>query len=156
MAKLSIVYDVLNISCNSLAALDAAASASKIDGTRERGFRVVKTDYFCYLNSGTATDVVVVGMGGPDLAPAEIEEAIEADPQHADDPVASEHVMRRLWPLEMIKDDTEPVKGSEKLNWSYPEGTVLNWWVYNPSAAALNASATVTIFAKHYGVWLND
>ncbi len=167
MGKLTFVYDIqAAVALGSLASLDAVTTSSKIDSARERGFRITKTEYFVDMYSADGEDGPLVYGLAVALNAAEVEEALEADPQSANDVPAQEQVQRPIFPLGIIPrthaDDTAstnkrvPIQLMTKsLNWSIPEGANLIWWFYN-LGGALAAGALGVIFAKHYGVWLND
>lgn len=160
--NLAIIYDDVELALGALAGKDAIAAPSKIDASRENGFRVMKTEYWMiFYGKTTAEGPIMVGLA-PNLAAASIEETIEADPQSRTDDQVTPDSKRPVFPLEII-DYTEvdmtnlqPYKGEVKIRWSIPEGNNLNWFAYNMNAAGLTTGTVVRIFAKHYGVWLRD
>ncbi len=166
MGKLTFVYDVqASGALGSLAALDMATVNSKIDGSRERGFRITKTmyDVDIYGYDGTEDGPVAFGLA-VGMTAAEIEEAIEADPQSPNDVAAEERVGRAVFPLGVIPRSGPSTPSNQhemrelkttSINWSVPEGSGLVWWFYN-YGGALGAGNLASIFAKHFGVWLND
>ncbi len=162
---LSIVHSLTRLAVGALASLDAiAVSDEKIDGTRLEGFRVMKTEYFMNAEGGTVDQGPVLIGVAPNLNAQEIEEAIEADPQQRVDIPATEQVMRPVFPLEIIgralvearASSLETMKGVFNLKWSIPEGQGLVWFAYNLDLGALTSGLILTIYAKHYGVWLKD
>ncbi len=168
MSKLSYVYEVDEAVTElaSLAGLDCSSVVIKIDGSRGRGFRITKTEYFVDISGLPA-------LGGPilyglavGLSSAEIEEAIEADPQDPNGVPEHEQVKRPVFPLGVFRRAQNTSESSVdnpidmplrtvNLNWSIPEGVGLQWWFYNLGGAT-DAGTNGTIFAKHTGVWLND
>lgn len=88
---------------------------------------------------------------------ADIEEAIEADPQNPQDDEENLQAKRPVWPLHIVGDgDPQAIKGSFNPRWSCPEGRAAQWWAYNLDTAGLTDGEVLSIFAKHYGVWLRD
>lgn len=147
-----------------LAAYDVITQASKIDAARKNGFRVLKTEYFFDIDGKTAGEgPIVVGLAANQTA-AEIEEAIEADPQGKVDDVENQQAKRPVWPLEIFGskigdtnlENESTRKGELTPRWSAPEGDGFSWWAYCLDAGGLTTGCTVVIFAKHYGVWLRD
>lgn len=145
------------IAAASLASLDVAGGASKLDDTCRQGFRILKTvgDIFCKSLAVGETLIYGLAVG---LTAAEVEEALESDPQAPDDPPASEQSMRAVFPIGSLHGGDKIGDHFEfNLRWSVKEGNSLLWWIYNPDNDPLSAaSQDVIIFAKHFGVWLND
>ncbi len=144
----------------SLTARSAAGLVTKQDGSRARGFRFLKTEFYFFLRSLAATETLIIGLGGPGLTVVEIEEAIEADPQSPNDVSAAEHSMRFVTILGMVSGGTSrrvQIDGTVNLRWSYPESESMFVFAYNPDDADLSAASQEVIWLmKHYGVWLND
>lgn len=154
--KGAVYYDILNHTVGALAAGDCAVTTMKQDGSRQKGFRVLKSEYNIQVLSMTGNEALVVGVGGPYLSAAQIEEALEADPQQHDHAPDAEQSMRPLWILGILDESSDPLKGEWKPRWSFPEGAAMNFFVYNPMSGAITTGATVVAVFKHFGVWLND
>ncbi len=159
----AILHSTVLITLSTLAAKDVIAVADeKIDAAQEQGFRVLKAQSFIAVTGLTATEgPVLIGASGPGMNAAEIEECLEANPALSTDISASEEAMRPIWPLGMKIGTLEQVLNNGnfiewKPRWSWPEGTVLNWWVYNISTGALQTGGLVHIQTKFFGVWLRD
>lgn len=157
-----IYYDNAVIDVGALAAGDVTTVTLKQDGSRSQGFRFMKTEYWIVLENATDFESVMCGLAGPAIDAAEIEEAIEADPDSPHDRSASEQAMRPIWPLEVLMDTAQGdgrvvAKGTINLRWSFPEATAMNFWCYNMDVAnPITTGARLRIFCKHYGVWLRD
>ncbi len=164
MAKLVRLYDEsVIISVASLAAKDAIAAASKIDASREVGFRVLKTEGWAFLKAAVSDEVVIFGVDAFILSAAGVEESIESDSQSPFDFANVEKASRPVFPLGALSGlSAQPGNGilvhfTNEIPWTYPEGTGMEWWAYNPDDDALSAgSQQVIIFAQHQGVWLRD
>lgn len=162
-SNLSIVYDDVQLVLSTLGSKTVFTAGSKIDASRLNGFRVLKTEYWINYEGKTAGQgPIMVGLSANHDA-TEIEECIEADPQSsARGEDALNRAMRPVWPLYMIP--TKPTDSLEAADdngnftpkWSSPESFGFFWWAYNMSGGALTDGTIVTIFAKHYGVWLRD
>ncbi len=160
----AIVHDLSVITVGALAALDAVVVNSVIDATREEGFRILKTEYFVHFEGKTTAEGPVMFGFAANLNAAEIEEAIEADPQQRADDPEMHNAMRPVWVLGVIpklsteQDQSFPgnVKGIFNPRWSIPEGKGASWWAYNNSSGALTTGLLIKIMAKHFGVWLRD
>ncbi len=162
MTKLSFVYDDgLILSLASLTTKDAVSVTGKIDAAREHGFRVVKTEGWFFLKGGIVNEFAVVGMAPSTLTAAEIEEGIEADPQSSFEVPETEEAGRPTFPLAAIggaaAQANQIIPFKNAIPWSYPEGSSMIWWAYNPDDNSWTAnSQELIIFAKHTGVWLRD
>ncbi len=158
------LIDNFEFTTNSLAAVTGILGASKIDGSREQGFRTLMQQGFVASKDND-------GSGGPirvymleaDLTLAEAEEAIENDPQDAQDVPATEHARRWIAHLATVRGDSTNEAASntrsfsKKHQRSYPEGSALNYLIYNTDTSdALDAGNTVQIYCEHIGVWLRD
>ncbi len=166
--KAGIVYDDVEIALSTLGSKAAILSESKIDSLREQGFRVLKTQYWIeFLGKADGEGPLVVGLScGQDAA--HLAGAISADPQgQFDTPeeVANEAAKRPVWPLYLIarsalKSGTAGFANFDtqelKPQWSAREGGHFDWFVYNMDGGALTTGCTIRIFAKHFGVWLDD
>ncbi len=158
------IIDNFEFTLNSLAAVTGILGASKIDAAREQGFRTL-------MQRGFISSKTNDGSGGPirvymleaDLNLAEAEEAIENDPQDAQDVPATEHAKR--WIGYLATDRGVSVSQSNgrvqefrtKHQRSYPEGSVLQYLMYNTDTSdALDAANTLQIWCEHVGVWLRD
>ncbi len=157
-----IVWDELTITLGALAADTSIQTASKIDAGRESGFRVLKTQYWLDVTGKTNDEGgILVGINH-NLSVAENAEAIAADPQgHAG--IArpeNEQAMRPVWGLMFIPSTVVSVENKliepreVKLNWSFPEGSSMNWFAH--AFGSLTTGTVVGVVAKHFGVWLKD
>ncbi len=162
MTKLSFVYDEsLIVSLASLTANDAVIGTSKIDAAREHGFRIVKTEGWIMLKGGIVNEFAIFGMAPWTMTAAEIEEGIEADPQSMFEVPETEQSSRPTFPMAVIGGAAAQARQSahfeNNIPWSYPEGSSLQYWFYNPDDNSWSAgSQEAIIFAKHTGVWLRD
>ncbi len=161
-----IVYSQIDFPIGALASLDAIGLVDpKIDGSREQGFRLLKTQYWLEFVGLVDGEGPVLWGWSVGLTAAQIEEAIEADPQSVFDE-ANRDTNRPVFPIGMY--NTDPVAtntttlnaqmfvGEFKPRWSIREGNFLSTWAYNVDAGALTSGAELRGICKHFGVWLND
>ncbi len=133
-----------------------------IKAANEQGFRLLKTEYMSYTVGHVAGEgPIVYGLAGPAISAAQIEEAVETTPTGGKnvDPTDSFFSNRPVWILGMHLLLTaigfeDRFLREKKINWSFPEGTGLSFWVWSPNAAL--AGGQTNIIMKHFGVWLND
>lgn len=158
--KGAVFYDegiVLNT--ETIAANDVVGGSSKADDTRKQGFRTLKLEGHAYFKNGAADEFLIFGIA-VGLSAAEVEECLEADPQFPQDAAAQEKVMRPVFPLGAVHGDGASgrlMSFKHNLRWSVKEGSSFLWWAYNPdSVAHSTAGQRLLIFAKHFGVWLED
>lgn len=156
----AVYHERVVLTLGTLASLDALAVTGLQDGSRSQGFRYLKSEYIIGVAGMTTDDgPVVVGVGGPGLSTAEIEEAIEADPQSSHDAPAGEQAMRPVWKIGAAVGDGMLNNGLPIIvnqRWSYPEDATMAFFAYNSSGAALTTGTVITMMIKHYGVWLRD
>ncbi len=150
------------ITLSTLASKDVISVSTNIDGSREQGFRALRGDLFITLKGSTPEEgPILVGLS-TGLTAAEIEEALESDPQDSQDHDAVAKSMRPVWPLATFFEiATSHVQATQspivwKPRWSFVEGQGLEAWAYNLGTGALTTGATVSVFGKIFGVWLND
>ncbi len=154
-----ILYDEGNVSLSTLANKVALTIGSKIDGSRENGFRILRTDYWITGHDFTAGEYpITVGLSFGSLSVAEIAEAFAADPQSSDKRNLIEQTMRPIFILGILGDtgDMRFLTGTVKPRWSSPEGAAVKFFAYNSTGATLTTGASVRLIAKHFGVWLKD
>ncbi len=145
----------------SLAAAGVQSIVTKIDAARERGFRVLKIEGHIAIKNPVEDEFVVFGLAGPNFTAAEVKEALDADPQSPNDTPAQEQVMRPVWPLAMLTGTNGQNSPLEKFTvnprWSYPEGSFMSFYAFNPDDDALSAGSQQLVGSwKAFGVWLND
>lgn len=164
---LALLYDDVVITLSTLGAATAVTATSKIDNSRENGFRVIKTQYWVDWFGKTAVEgplMVGIAFG---VNASEIAETISDDPQSRLKDFNDAETRRPVFPLVMIPTASTDAGGvtpsqgafpmSEiTLRWSAPEGSSVLWFAFNAGGGALTTGAGVAIFAKHFGVWLND
>ncbi len=156
--------DNIEVSVASLAALTGVVTPSKIDASREQGFRTLMQRGIIQLHGTGAGSAVAgplaIGFTQADLSLTEIEEAIENDPQDQTEEPANEQARRKIFWLGFISTEdkslsTIPVRTSHRL--SILEGSALSYFAYNTDVAtAISASTQVKFFIEHLGVWLRD
>ena len=156
--------DNIEINIADLAAVSGIVGTSKIDTARAQGFRTVQQkDILTLDGTGVGSAVagpILVGFAEAVLSIAEIEEAIENDPQSQKDQPATEQAGRKIFFLGYLgteDSNQSQVRFTTKHKVSYIEGTNLLYFAYNTDLNT-NVSATtqVKIFCEHLGVWLRD
>ncbi len=156
--------DNIEIDVSALAAVTGVTGASRIDGNREMGFRTLMQRGCIDFKPGTPAvgGPMLVGFAENGLTLAQIEEAIENDPQADPDPVSkvlNEQARRKIFVLGYASSQLEFqfTTFSRRHKWSYPEGTAMLFFAYNTDLnTAIAASSTIQIFCEHIGVWLRD
>ena len=155
-----IYADSGNLALGALGAKDAISENLKQDAVRTRGFRFTRTEWFLNWNVEAAGEgPILIGLCGPGISAAEVEEAIEADPQSPDDTIPAPQAMRPYWPLAILFPDTggkSTIQGVININWAFPESEVMQIFAYNLGTGALTTGSQVDYFLKHFGAWLND
>ncbi len=110
------------------------------------------------LNEDTTT-IVGLSLG---LSAAEIEEALEADPQGIEDVPAVDSANRKVWPIWILaanaEDDAQQIQRYDDIPVLFrerPEGSSFVWFAYNASLVTITAGA-VTITASWVFDWMRD
>ncbi len=162
----NMIRQVDNVEGNisSLAAQTGLQIPGKIDAARLNGFRTLKQSGIIQLE-GTAEasptgGPIMVGFHAPDMSLAELEEAIENDPQSSADPL-NEQARRAYFVLGYLQTSGSGTGSnrtfSKRFQWSYIEGTSLAYFAYNTDlTTAIPATSQIKIFCEHLGVWLRD
>ncbi len=147
----------------SISASDVQLQATIIDGSREQGIRISKLKTcLSYEALETLIGPVVVGLS-VGLSAAEVEEALEADPQGMQDTPAMEQTDRKVFPIYMIPARTEVnnrnIQKFETIeDWPFreiDEGNSLDMWAFNIDGSALTAGI-ITLGMVLTGEWLRD
>lgn len=166
MSELAILHEVITITVGALASQTAVLGSSKIDASRENGFRIMKTEYEIDYRGKTASEgPVEIGFAYNQSATL-IGETLADDPQSRVEDENAGETKRPVYPLEMVpynvtnKHGTNPTVPtalrSMTARWSIPEGNKFDAYAYNWGGGALTTGMTITIRCKHYGVWLRD
>lgn len=155
----------LEFTLGALGANDAIAQATKIDATRLNGFRVSKVRISAVVRAKTASEGPISWGLLANYSAAELEAAIEADPQSStDDNVRGDG--QWLTHLGLIGQEivAAPLTGGGLVaqpievmpNWSVIEGKNFSIWAHNQDGSALTAGTIINAFCEFFGVWLRD
>ncbi len=157
----------LLLTLGALAASTTITVNSSIDASRLQGFRVVKSELKVTMTGKTTAEgPITFGVAANFESAAEINAALEADPQGraSDDSRGKGTFLMILDSIGLVPTvfpaSDEGVGKSYTISygkngWSIPEGRNLQFWARNQGANL--SSGTLLIFvATHFGVWLND
>ncbi len=162
--ELAILYDQdFQLALGTLAGNDVLNGLSKIDASRRMGFRVTRMEYWIeWFGKTVGNGPIMIGWT-PTKSGAQVELALEADPQGSDDGVTQQQANEPVFPLVMIPttsteigEDQDAIHGVLNPKWSSPEGVSAQWWAFNMNSSALTTGTVVNIFCKYFGVWLRD
>lgn len=126
----------------------------------EDDFRLISTEFQIHVTGGNSEDSVILGIADNELTVAEIAEALDAQPVDRNDNLTNERAMRPVFPIGIISDLSGVADGhfqamqKKTVRWTFGDSEGWTWFVYNAESAALGTGAIVTLFAKHYGVWV--
>ncbi len=154
------------LSLGTLAANDAISSSTKIDSARLNGFRIAKVNVLASVEGKTTTEGPIIWGVSCNMNAAQVEDAIEADPQSSPDD-DSKGVGQYLKMLGLIGIGTvaESLTGEllgvaqmtpVVMNWSVIEGKQFEVWAYNTGAGALTTGTAIRWAMEIFGVWLRD
>ncbi len=126
-------------------------------------FRIIKTEYLAVLTGGTAGDgPYLLVLTDAELQDVEISQAALAGPSDRNDNVENERTNRPVFNMgyfngiatsgQVGQSDGRLTEKTIRWTFSDPEGW--EWAIVNLNTGALTTGAFVSIFAKHYGVWV--
>ncbi len=151
------------ITLGALAALDVATiDATRIDGGHLQGMRIKRFKFGMEISGKTDGEGPILVGAAVGLTAAEIEEALEADPQGSNDTDARDKANRKVFPLMMIPRINIIPSGPVPLidvPWPFktiPEGVGLVIWAYNMSSGALTTGTTIQTWMTFVTEWLRD
>ncbi len=155
-----------NITLGALGGNDAILGVTKIDASKRQGFRIVKSDWFLTLTGKTTAEGPIMIGVCCNMNAAEVEAAIEADPQgRTDDETRGKGTFIKLLMVLGLLDTAFPTPDGGRVfhrevkygknGWSIPEGKTLSLFAYN-SGSALTSGTVVLFSAEHFGVYLRD
>ncbi len=154
------MVDNVVITTSSLTALTALVGASRIDASREQGFKtLMQRGFLKWKDNDGSGGPLMAGMVQPGLNVAEIKEMIENDPQDSVDTPAKEQAERKYFLLGYLNsEDGSHAFTKFQTTHQIPviEGATLNLFVYNTGSSSLDAANTFQFFVEHLGVWLRD
>ncbi len=165
MSELAIQWQTGSLALVTLNASTALLEPTNVDASREQGFRVTKMETAVAFTGKTANEGPILwGLAFGQTA-AEIEEAIESDPQgmfNEANQELQERQNRPVWPIGII--NPLPVAGvidegkmiTLKPNWSAPEGGTMDFFAYNFGSGSLTTGTVIRYVYKLFGVWLKD
>ncbi len=156
------MYDHVELTLSTLAALTAIKSDLKLDGGQDQGVRIKKILYSVAFRGKTAAEGPLwYGLCAKDVSLAELAETLLADPQSDRDVPASEQVDRRVVMLGSIGSSDGNRDGPGTLQrgkwfWLVREHEGIQFWVFNRDGGALTTGATVEWSSFISGEWQND
>ncbi len=151
-----------------LGATDEIVQNSSIDGSRDQGFRIVKSDIFVTMTGKTTAEgPILFGVACNLPLAADVGKVLQADPQdkNADNARGKGTFIKMLTKIGLVPTvwpNSDHGEGSHytvhygKNGWSIPEGQSLVYWARNNDSSALTTGTSIQISAEHFGVWLDD
>ncbi len=151
-----------NVIVANLATTKVQGQAIAIDGSRTQGVRIKKMmGAVTWEGKTTIEGPLLYGIATIDLSNAEIEEALEADPQGENDQPASDQGNRQVFPLGLIPASVlisaAHTQHYRRWNWPWktiPEGSGLKFWVQNLDSATLTTGTLVNFSCVIVQEWL--
>ncbi len=141
---------------------------TKIDASRLNGFRVAMIRMSAMLSGKTTAEGPIAWGIACNMDAAEIEAAIEADPQDRtkSDAKGEGQWLKHLGLIGLgatelgltgagaLVNKADPI--DIKINWSVIEGENFVMWARNMDTSALTTGTLLTAFIETFGVWLRD
>ncbi len=165
MSDLAIQWSTGSLALATLNASTALVEPTKVDASREQGFRVTKIETaVAWTGKTDGEGPILWGLAFGQTA-AEIEEAIEDDPQGMQNEAGrtlQEHQNRPVWPIGIVSPSgVAGVLDEGKVivlrpNWSAPEGGTMDFFAYNFGSGSLTTGTVMRYVYKLFGVWLRD
>jgi len=167
-SNLAMLYEDITLAVLAPATKAATVVASKADGSRQNGYRIMKTEWMMQYEGKTTGEGPIIWGFAMGLTAAEVAAALTADPQSSTDDRNAGETERPIWPLGLIDENSVEsgdnaataaplqLNGTFNPKWSQPEAQQFIWWAWNMSTGTLTTGLVLRIFAKHFGVWLRD
>ncbi len=171
MAKV-VNYDVqFLLSLGTLAAGDVAFTNFNIDASRGQGFQVSHSELTGVFAGKTSAQGPIAWGLAINMSAAEIEAALEADPQDkTDDDVRGESTWIKICGMLALTSTNGPLWGGgpgganstpdvmRRINvgWDVLEGQDYGMWARNQGSGSLTDGAEITTMNAHYGRWRRD
>lgn len=163
-----IIREIASITVGNLAARTVVKAAAGVT-LQTTKFRILKTEYLITQTGsfGADGDSVFIGICDGELSASEIEECLEANgPNDRNDRVPEERAERPVWLLAHYKDPVDAGAGfpqpannglpmEHTPRWTFTPTEGWSYFAYNPLLGALTSGATFSIYAKHFGVWVD-
>ncbi len=163
--NLDIVWDFVEMAIGALGALTAVNIPTKIDASRDQGYRVMKAQAaVVWDNKTTVEGPIIVGLAANQTATG-VEECMEADPQNPNTDGGGQdqfRANRACWPIAFInRTETNGRLDNGRfvdvpIRWSMPEHGNFDCWAYNNDSSPLSTGTLITVALKLFGVWLRD
>lgn len=154
-----------SLALGTLESLNAISGATKIDATRLQGYRIAKVDLSMTVKAKTAAEGPICFGIACNMSAAEVEKAIEADPQSStDDNERGEGGWLKMLGIIPVSAIAGPITGTISgaaqmitvmVNWSVIEGKEFTVWAYN-MGAQLTTGTIISWIMEIFGVWLRD
>ncbi len=157
--KGAILYDKVTIVLGALAAQDVISTASDYTAL-EQDFRILKSEIWMDYGTQAVGDNILVGIAGGNVSAAAVESALESRPLESNS-LLTEESMRAVFPLQIMGENSAgsgilQAQLEKNLRWTFRQEDGWNWWAFNlDDSVAITTGGEVTIFAKHFGVWVN-
>lgn len=163
MSDMIQVYDDVVLTLGTLAGNTVLSVDSKIDASRESGFKLIDGRFTGQFASKTDGDGPYWWGIACNLSSAQIQAILTEDIQNRADPIARGP---SSW-LKILGQVGEVVGAigfltpngdfvDQKINWSVPEGSRFAYFVFNFTGAAFTTGQSVLFQAVINGVWLRD
>ncbi len=157
--KFQVLKFDLNIALAALAAGAVLSNPMTTLGTTK--FRVVSTDMYISMTDHTATEgPIEVGIFNGDLSNTEVAEALDASPSGPNDIIARERLRRPVRRVGLVRGlTTEELlfdgrSRRTKMHTVLDEGTELEVYFRNQSAAPLTTGTQMHVIGQIYGYWI--
>ncbi len=158
-------HEQVSIDVTGLTSANVIGDVTKIDGARNQGVHIDQIKWAARWQQFTTLEGgVQVGLSvGDGLTDAQVEEALEADPQSDSDVPATEQSLRKVFPLFMVPDSTE-LDSHQQMEfrsidrWPFKdlnEDEALKTYAYNTSGTTLT-SGLIKLDMVITGRWLRD
>ncbi len=154
-------HDVV-FTLGALAANDAIAGVTKLDGTRERGYYLHRLRILGEFVAKTSSEGPITWGIAINMSAAQVEAHVEDDPQGGILDTPTMQHPQWLLPLGMIRTSENAGPLARNQNWldisvrrNVVEGGTLLLWAYNHQVI-LTSGTLLNMFIMQVGKWLND
>ncbi len=161
-SRQQVQHGITVVAAGTLAGNDTITASMQIDASRNQGVRIKQLKAAFQYNGKTDDEGPIMYGLSLDLSAAEVEEALEADPQGTGDTPAIEQANRKVFPIGVFDQKnlvrSGPIMLEEvHLPWKeIEEGTGIQLWIHNYDASALTTGGGLTMMWTAVQEWLRD
>lgn len=164
-------YDAKRLlTVGALAGQDAVIQPTKIDASRDQGFRLIWVKLAGFFRAKTAAEGPITLGLCCNLEAAQLEDILNDDVQGRSDvtktgpgswyvpltQIGLDAVEGDIWGQSLSNTQQVSIWKKIPVNWTIPEGQFFGVYMFNDTTGALTTGMLVELSLQYFGVWLRD